>query len=353
MKTKENRKDLPEKAYNFFENLTGGNIAMGIFFGVILLFTAYQIRSVLFLFFIGFVISLTARPFIDFAERYKVPRGLSALFAIIFIISFLVISVLVVSLVVINQIPDIVDVYKSNFPEVENFIQKNLPALYKKDMLNGISANFDSIGKAAQITGTMALGLISGVVSSFYNFIMVLFITYYFMIDKQSTRKIIDFFLPEKDEKKIDEIEKSLYSKMASWGFGQLSLMLLVGVLSYFAYLVAGLKLAGSLAIIAGLLEIIPALGPIIATIPAVFVGATQDVWAVVGAIIASQVVQQVENNFFVPKIMGSSVNFSPIITLFIILVGAILGGIIGVFLSIPSAIFISEVFKGRSKMLG
>ncbi|GAB4142015.1 MAG: AI-2E family transporter [Patescibacteria group bacterium] len=348
-KTK-NESDFPERAYQFFSNVNGGQIALGIFFGVLSIFIAYQIRSVLSLFLIGFVISLVARPFIDWMEKFKIPRGISALFAIIFIILFLVASALVITIVIVNQIPEIVNAYKDNFPQVESWIKENFPSIYKQDIMDSISANFDSIGKAAQVTGTMLFGLVSGVINGFYNFLMVLFVSYYFMVDKSSTRKIIDFFLPEKDEKMIDKIESQLYSRMAQWGYGQVILMVLVGVLSYFAYLIAGLKLAGSLAIIAGLLEIIPVLGPVIATIPAVFVGATQNIWAVIGAIIASQIVQQIENNIFVPKIMGSSVGFSPLITLFIILVGAVLGGIIGMFLSIPASIFISEILKCRTE---
>src|SRR5690606_15670337 len=114
-------------------------------------------------------------------------------------------------------------------------------------------------------------------------------------------------------------------------------LMLAVGLLSFVGLSLLGIPYAVPLALLAGLLEIVPNVGPTVAAIPAVFVGylAGGPVIAGVVALLAI-VIQQIENNLLVPKIMHANANVNPLISLILILTGLKVTGVIGALLAIP-----------------
>jgi predicted PurR-regulated permease PerM len=125
---------------------------------------------------------------------------------------------------------------------------------------------------------------------------------------------------------------------------GELTLMLLIGGITWVGLTALGMPGAFSLAIIAGLLELIPNLGPIIATIPAVIVALLQGSnylpvshLAFAGLVILFYIlVQQLENNLIVPRVLGGAVELPPLIVMTGVLVGASVGGILGALLATP-----------------
>jgi predicted PurR-regulated permease PerM len=125
---------------------------------------------------------------------------------------------------------------------------------------------------------------------------------------------------------------------------GELKLMLVIGVMTTIGLTALGVPGALYLGIIAGLLEIIPNLGPIIATVLAVIVALMQGSdylpishLAFAGLIILFYIlVQQVENNLIVPRVLGAAVELPPLIVMIGIVVGASVGGILGALLATP-----------------
>src|SRR5207344_1494963 len=95
-------------------------------------------------------------------------------------------------------------------------------------------------------------------------------------------------------------------------------------------------KYAVLLSVIAGLFELIPIIGPIVSAVPAVLLAATVSPAAVIAALLLYFLVQQVENNFLVPKIQGDAVQLHPAAVVFAIIVGASLAGLLGAILALP-----------------
>ena len=90
------------------------------------------------------------------------------------------------------------------------------------------------------------------------------------------------------------------------------------------------------LSVIAGLFELVPIIGPIISAVPAVLLAATAGPAAVIAALVLYFLVQQVENNFLVPKIQGDAVQLHPAVVVFAIIVGGSLAGLLGAILALP-----------------
>ena len=127
---------------------------------------------------------------------------------------------------------------------------------------------------------------------------------------------------------------------------GQLLLMLAIGFATFLGLILLGIPYALPLAILAGLLEIVPTLGPIIAAIPSIIIGFGISPFIGFAAAFLGLLVHQLENYLLVPKIMEKSVGISPIITLLALAIGAKLAGIAGVFISMPVLITSQVLLK-------
>ena len=128
--------------------------------------------------------------------------------------------------------------------------------------------------------------------------------------------------------------------------------MVFVGVLYYIALTLLGISYAPVLAIIGGLLEIIPYFGPIIASIPAILFGIMVDPMIGAMAAVAYFVINMIENHFLIPKIMNKAVGLNPVLIILALLIGGKIAGVVGIFLAVPIAgaigLFIKDVMNKK-----
>ncbi len=100
------------------------------------------------------------------------------------------------------------------------------------------------------------------------------------------------------------------------------------------------------LSIIAGVLELVPIIGPIISAIPAVLLAATAGIGAVIAALVLYTLVQQIENSFLLPKIQGDAVQLYPSVVVFAIIIGGALAGLLGAILALPVTAAFRDVVR-------
>ena len=131
---------------------------------------------------------------------------------------------------------------------------------------------------------------------------------------------------------------------MSAWFWGELVLMTVVGVMTFIGLNLIGLKYILPLSIVAGFLEAIPTIGPVISVIPAIFVALGQNYFLLVPTIALYFIIQQLENNLIVPFVMKKAVGLNPIIALIALFVGGKIGGVLGTFLDIPTTLFIETI---------
>jgi predicted PurR-regulated permease PerM len=164
----------------------------------------------------------------------------------------------------------------------------------------------------------------------------------------QEMHKLKSYFLfwsPEKGER-YNIIAEKLEVEIGHWIRGQVLLMIIVGVLSYLGYVIIGLPYAVALGVIAGILELVPNVGPTIAAIPAILVGFSISTAHGFGALAVSILVQQLENNLIVPKVMQKTTGLNPIVTLLAIMIGLKLGGPLLAVLSLPIVLSARVIFS-------
>ena len=220
----------------------------------------------------------------------------------------------------------------------------------------------DSLGAGL----TVAFGAAAGLIGELFSAVVLLVFTFLASIYiSLNPRRYPDALLRMVPAAYRPEITMLLEEIGQVWnGFfrGQLTLMLVIGVMIWLGLTILGVPGALSLGIIAGLLEVVPTLGPIIATIPAVIVALLQgsnylplSPLAMAGLVILFYViVQQLENSLVVPRVLGGAVNLPPLVVMTGVLVGASVGGILGALLATPVIASARDILRyAYCKLLG
>lgn len=126
--------------------------------------------------------------------------------------------------------------------------------------------------------------------------------------------------------------------KFGGWLRGQLLLGLIIGAAAGLGTWAIGLPFPLLLGLAAGVTELIPMIGPVLGAVPAVLVALFGSTWQVVAVVIFFTVIQQIEGNILVPRVMKKAVGLSPLLTIVAIMIGAKLMGVLGALLAVPVA---------------
>jgi predicted PurR-regulated permease PerM len=292
----------------------------------------WKIRNIILLLFISFVFMEAINPTITRLEKLKVPRALAIIFLYIIILLAIGFALSGIVPVLIEQTTALINA---------------LPNIIENTKIMGTSAiDFSSQFKILENVPSNIAGLAISVVSNIFQALIIFFITFYLLIEKKNFERHSHVFFGDKGSEKFLKIIDLLEVRLGNWVSAELFLMFTIGILSYLGYLVLGLKYSVPLAIFAGLMEAVPTIGPTISTIAAGLVGLTISPITALFAIIWGVIVQQLENNFIVPKVMNKTVGFNPLITILAISIGAELAGVVGAILALPIFLTVEVVYK-------
>ena len=297
---------------------------------ILMLGVIWLIKDLIFSLFIAFIIAGALRQPVDFLEKKKIPRSISS-FIIYFIFVFIIFYLF--ALIIPPLAGEIIVLFK-NLPHI---IIKVFPTLSSNFNLSFLSNNIPSLANET----------INLIKTAFPNVIFVtstLFFGFYFLLEKNLAQRLLGNFFDDMELNKINLISERAQKRMAGWFWGEIILMIIVGLLTYVGLSLMGMKYALALAVLSGLLEVVPNLGPITATIPAFFIGLSQSYVSGLSMIALYFIVQQLENNLIVPFVMKKAVGIHPIITLIALIIGGKLAGIMGVILAIPTTIFLETI---------
>jgi predicted PurR-regulated permease PerM len=217
----------------------------------------------------------------------------------------------------------------------------NLIQLDNFDLIQALGTFFGSV---SGLTGP-AFNVLGGAFNAIINLVFLVFIMFYLMRDGEGfVGNLVNIAPPSYR----GDVKRLLYELGRVWNAylrGQLILSVSVGVLVYLAALVLGLPNAPILGLLAGVLEFIPNLGPILATIPAALIALFTESSTLpflsglsfaLAVILVWTLIQQFESVILVPRVMGGSLNLHPVVVILALLIGASVGGALGVILAAP-----------------
>ncbi len=298
----------------------------------------WTIRDLLFTLFLAFIFMSALKPLVNRLTRRGSPRAvasfvvlMSTVAFIIFVLGFILPPIVSESISFLTNLPIIL---AKAFP----FLSTYLTAESALRFLPNITENFFKI----------ATGLFSNV----FFVVSVIFFTFYFLLEETFLEKFLLRFMNIREAKGIVDLMQKIEVRMGAWMRGQLILMLIIGLTTYVGLSILGIRYALSLAFLAGFLEIIPIIGPILSSVPAFLVAAASSIFMGGMTMILYLIIQQLENNLIVPFVMSKTAGVNPIMTLVALSVGGRLGGLIGAILAVPVAValetILAEFMKSR-----
>lgn len=300
----------------------------------------YQVRSIIVLLFIAFILMTAVNPLIKLARKIKLPT-----IVVMLVVYFGLIAL--ISTVIASLVPAVVQQTKD--------ITLRLPT-YMHNLEDIFNAQFDPnvIGGYLNSIPSNLLKIAAGAFSNIMNVLALFFMSYYLVIERPHLHKyLIRFFENHDAEAKAEALVLAVEHQVGGWVRGELVLMVIIGVLTYAGLALLGVPYALPLAVLAGLLEAVPNLGPTIAAIPAILIGLTVSPVIAIGTLILSIIIQQLENNLIVPKVMQSATGTQPLVTIIVLLIGFTLGGIAGAVLSMPIYLTVQTVIKAFNPSSG
>jgi len=203
-----------------------------------------------------------------------------------------------------------------------------------------------------------ALGYIPLAAKVFLKAMVILVLTFYWILDGPRAIKSFLLLVPQDKRESIGQLISNAEVKVALFLAGQGVLCLIVGIMALVAYLLIGLPNAFLLALLAGLLEAVPIIGPLLGAIPAALVALSIAPVKLIWVIVATIIIQQLENSLLVPRVMRKVVGVNPFVTLLALFSFGSMFGITGALMAIPLAVIIQLVldrfvFHPPTKELG
>ncbi|OGM10567.1 hypothetical protein A2W13_01885 [Candidatus Woesebacteria bacterium RBG_16_36_11] len=300
---------------------------------LVFLWVLYQIRDVILIFFVSLLIMTILNPIVTRLSRFKIPRSLSI--ALLYLIIFTLLGFSIAGLV-----PILVEQTSSFANGLPKYLENIGISTFLSEQV--IEQIVSQVGNLPGYAVRLGLTIFSNVLAV----VMVLFIAFYLLLSRDKINDQLAVILGENRKKFIGSLLDSIEVRLGGWARGEMILMLVVGIMSFIGFTILGIPFALPLAILAGLLEIVPTIGPIIAAIPAVIIGLSISPFVAIAITALVFLIQQLENYILVPKIMEKSVGVNPIATLLCLAVGLRLAGVVGVLISVPVFILLQVVVK-------
>ncbi len=198
---------------------------------------------------------------------------------------------------------------------------------------------------------------ISTVFGGIMSFVLIVVLSFYLAVQDDGIAKFLKIITPLKQENYVVGLWRRSQAKIGRWMQGQLLLGALVMVLVYLGLIIIGVPHALLLAVVAGVLELIPLFGPVLAAIPAVFVGYTS-AGMTTALIVAGLyiIIQQLENHVIYPIVVKKMIGVPPMVSILALVVGGQLAGFLGIIVSVPMAAvlmeFLSDIEQSKTAKL-
>lgn len=286
---------------------------------LVLLWVLYQVRGVILLAFIGIILMSALNPGVDWLEKRRVPRA-------VVILLFYILIIAGVSGVIAVLIPPLVE-------QTSKLIAVTPQLLSRLGWLRVDSTVLiQQLGSVPSNVLKLAVGAVNNVIVVF----TLLVFSFYLLLERRNLKHYLTMAFGDNGEARAEKFVDDVERELGRWIRGQLFSMTLVGVLCYTGLRLLGIEFALPLAILAGLFEIIPNMGPIVSAIPAIILALATAPTLALGVAALYFAVQQFQAQLITPMVMRQAVGFNPLVTMLALMSGYTLGGLVGAVLALP-----------------
>ncbi len=303
----------------------------------------YWLNKIFFILFIAFATGTVIRPVVTRLNRHGLPRIAGVVLVYLLVLALLISFLLLLFPLIIKQgttvaaaVPDYYEsLYKwmSHYPNqfvvrLSEFLPKTFAGM--KPIQQTGKQMLDSAGQALGYAASAAKGI--------FMTTAILLLAFHWTLDGPRTIQSLLRLLPKDRRESIGELISAMETKIGFYIAGQGVLCLTVGIMALVTYLLIGLPNALVLAVVAGVLEVVPMIGPLLGAVPAAAIALSISPSKLLWVIAATIVIQEIENNVLVPRIMRKAVGVNPFVSLLAFFAFSSLFGFAGAFMAIPIA---------------
>jgi predicted PurR-regulated permease PerM len=325
------------------------SIAMAML-AIVVLWAAYLARQVLLLLYVSGLFAIGFNPIVRLLERQplllgrgRLPRWLAILVLYIAILG----SITAIGLLIV---PPLVDQARALWNAAPGMFDRAQTFLIDTGLIDRRITLREAVeraeGAATQDAVSTVLSALTGLFGGLFGVITVLILTFYLLVEGDSLRGAFIRLFPRGRRRRIAQASTEAMLKVSAWLNGQLILATTIGATAALGLWLLGVPYFYVLALIAGVGEMIPIVGPLLAAIPgiAVALSISPQKALIVAAFYLLQ--QQFENHVLVPKVMQRQVGVSPVTVIVALLIGGELLGIIGAILAVPTAAILQVIYQ-------
>ncbi|MFA7578211.1 MAG: AI-2E family transporter [Candidatus Muiribacteriota bacterium] len=332
----------------------------------------YYLSEIFIMFGISYIIAYMFEPLIKYLQKKGFKRGLSVILIWIILVAMMFLFVFPVILSIVSEIsilvPKIAEYsqdFGAHFEKIKQNYQKNRDSIFVSRVFeflgfmeisekNIIDFGIEQGRKFLTLSGNAIKNNINNLISSFVWIFTIPVITFYTMLDFKEiaeTIKAVEFPSKRKVRKIFIEIEREI----SKFFRGQLLICVIVGILMGFGFFFIGIDFPHLLGVIAGFANIIPYLGVLISTSVAIFFavlkfGFTMElVFILIQLGIIVILVQSLDGFLLSPKILGETLNVSPVFVMLFLMAGGMVSGILGMFFAVPVLLVLRVLYNNIS----
>lgn len=299
----------------------------------------WQVRSIVVLLGIGILFGAVIEPLVYRLRRAGLRRGQAILLVYIVLFTILGFTLYYIVPLLARQVSAFDAAIPELFDNLRQQVLSNENSLIRQSgfrVLMRMEQGYNNLRNSPELGRDQAVGVVTTIFGAALALISMLIVTFYWMMEKVTIKRMILSFFPFSRRARAHAVWDEIEYKIGGWTRGQLFLMLSIGVLSGFIYWSIDLRFWLALAIVAGLTEAIPFIGPIIGGSAAALVALTDSPQKAIMVVVLVFIMQQFEGAFLVPRVMKNAVGLTPLTVVLAVLAGGTLGGIVGAVMAIP-----------------
>jgi predicted PurR-regulated permease PerM len=306
----------------------------------------YRFSQVIFICFIAIIIGTVIRPAVTWLYSHGIPRIAGVILIYLLLLALLISFVLLLFPLIIEQGTTIVAAVPGYYQNLRQWII-NFPIHLIVRLSEYLPATLPSLapiqqtGQQMLASAEQALGYVTSAAQAIFTATAILLLALHWTLHGPRTIQSLLLLVPKGQRERIGELISAMETKVSFYIAGEGVLCLVIGIMALVAYLLIGLPNALVLALVAGVLEAVPMIGPLLGAIPAAFVALSIAPSKLVWVIVATIVIQQLENSLLVPRVMRKAVGVNPFVSLLALFAFSSLFGIAGALMAIPIAAII------------
>lgn len=321
---------------------------LGLVVLVVSLYILWEVRQLLLLLFVAVVFATALNRLIKWLESKGVQRGLATAVSVIGILGLLGLFAVLIVPSFLDQLQQLSQLIPQGLNQLQRW-QNELLTRIPGQAMRYVPGTDDLVGQIQPLAQQLAnnvFRLFSGFLNVTISLLLVLVVTIMLAINPQAYRQLFVRLFPSFYRRRAEEILTYCEVDLVNWILGTLFNMLVIGTISGIVLWILGVPLVLANALLAGLLEAVPNVGPVLSTLPPTVIALIDSPQKSILVVIAYILIQQLEQYFLVPLVMGQQLSLLPAVTLLAQLVFASFFGFLGLFLALPLLIIVRVLLR-------